>query len=385
MPTVLRKLLLLSLVITATVLSTWLVFFITIELFPGLLDRFLLTGIHYYALKQRYVTDAELVFVYRHTGYIFRWWFTGDLHRYGISPEAVEYAATYDGHGFRKSSAGPPYDTAVIGDSYIEFGETDEITFPEVLGRQTGLSVMNLGRAWYGPHQYLELFRRYAVSARPRYAVLCFFAGNDFDDITEYEKWKAEGRYYFYRRDVLARFLKVSEETFGLVARKTRWLFGKKTNSATVDRSTFGIVEVGDHKVPMAFAYWERDIIGRERAVLKAILSEFKGVAESQGITTILVYVPTATQVHAGGYSRESHPAFIERVKSIKGDPSLDAVSRIADELKIKLINLLPVFRAEAGRGRLLYYPFDTHWNPEGRRVAAALVAPVLSQEIGQP
>jgi hypothetical protein len=380
MSTVLRKLLLLSLVITATVLSTWLVFFITIELFPGLLDRFPLAGIHYYALKQRYMTDAELVFVYRHTGYVFRWWFTGDLHRYGISPEAVEYAATYDGHGFRKSSAGPPYDIAVIGDSYIEFGETDEITFPELLRRQTGLSVMNLGRAWYGPHQYLELFRRYAVSARPRYALLCFFAGNDFDDITEYEKWKVAGRYYFYRRGVLARFLKVSEETFGLMAHKTRSVFGEKKNSTTRDPSTFGIIEVGDRRVPMAFAYWERDIIGHERGVLKAILREFKVIAESQRIKPILVYVPTATQVHAGRYSRESHPAFIERVESLRGDPSLDSVSRIADELKIKFINLLPVLRAEAGRGRLLYYPFDTHWNPEGRRVAAAFVASFLDQ-----
>jgi hypothetical protein len=56
----LRRLLLLSLVFSATLFGTWLLFFITIELFPGLLERLPLAGIRYYSLKQRYVTDPEL-------------------------------------------------------------------------------------------------------------------------------------------------------------------------------------------------------------------------------------------------------------------------------------------------------------------------------------
>jgi hypothetical protein len=35
----------------------------------------------------------------------------------------------------------------------------------------------------------------------------------------------------------------------------------------------------------------------------------------------------------------------------------------------------LSVFKNKAAEGHLLYYPFDTHWNVEGRRTAAAFIA----------
>jgi hypothetical protein len=146
----------------------------------------------------------------------------------------------------------------------------------------------------------------------------------------------------------------------------------------TPDPSTFGIIDAGGQKVPMAFAYWEREVTGQQVAALKAVLNEVKAVSEDQRIIAILVYVPTATHVHAGRYSAESSPEFIARVKSLQGNPSLEALSPIAKELGIELINLLPVFQAEAKRGRLLYYPFDTHWNAEGRRTAAAFVTSFL-------
>jgi hypothetical protein len=40
-------------------------------------------------------------------------------------------------------------------------------------------------------------------------------------------------------------------------------------------------------------------------------------------------------------------------------------------QLTLPLSNLLPVFAQHAAAGRLLYYPFDTHWNREGIQVAA--------------
>ncbi len=331
----LRRLVRSVLFILVTLFSSWALFFFVIEVFPDLLNRLPLGGNHYYALKQRYVTHPELVFVYRRTDPVARWSFTGDLHRYGIPVKPIEYVATYDTHGFRKNSSGPPYDVAVIGDSYIEIGETDDVTFAEMLKGEVGLS-----RAWYGSQQYLELFKCYAVPARPRYVIFCFFAGNVFNDITEYERWKAEGRYYFYRRSILARFLLASKEIFGFLVRKTMFFQGQ--TPITPDPYTFGIIDAGGQKVSMAFAYWEREVTGQQVAALKAVLNEVKAVSEDQRIIPILVYVPTATHVHAGRYSAESSPEFIARVKSLQGNPSLEALSPIAKELGIELINLLP-------------------------------------------
>jgi SGNH hydrolase-like domain, acetyltransferase AlgX len=50
----------------------------------------------------------------------------------------------------------------------------------------------------------------------------------------------------------------------------------------------------------------------------------------------------------------------------------------LAKQLNIPFIDLCPVFEASARDGKLLYYPFDTHWNSEGREVAAAFVAKTL-------
>ena len=40
----------------------------------------------------------------------------------------------------------------------------------------------------------------------------------------------------------------------------------------------------------------------------------------------------------------------------------------------------LPAFRSLAREGKVLYYPFDTHWNPLGRRTAAEILAASLHE-----
>jgi hypothetical protein len=215
--------------------------------------------------KKEYVSDPTLVFVYRQTNYVHRIRFVGDLFSpdYKIPVELVDYAATYNGDGFRKNSSHSPYDIAVIGDSYIEFGENDEKTFTELLKRETGLSVVNLGRGWYGPYQYLELLKRYALVAKPKYVLFAFCAGNDFNDITQYEAWKAGGQYYFYRdldnKNIISRFALATEDIGHYLTRKIKSVLTTK-NRARLDSSFFGIIRIGNKKVPMVFPRWENEI-----------------------------------------------------------------------------------------------------------------------------
>jgi hypothetical protein len=51
------------------------------------------------------------------------------------------------------------------------------------------------------------------------------------------------------------------------------------------------------------------------------------------------------------------------------------AMIRLCENLQITLIDFAPWFDSLAKKGDLLYYPFDTHWNPEGRESAAAYIA----------
>ena len=214
--------------------------------------------------------------------------------------------ATYDWRGFRKNSSGPPYDIAVIGDSYIEIGESDETTFTEFLAHETALSVLNLGRAWYGPYQYLELLKRYVLDAKPQYVFFCFFAGNDLEDIKHYEQWKAGGRYYFYKdidnQSILSRLMLATHDTWRFLERKTTSMFIPRSK-VKLEWSKIGIIGLEDKKVPMFFDYWEKEITNEQYTTLKSIISQFKLICEAKHIIPILIYIPTASQVYAELYS----------------------------------------------------------------------------------
>jgi hypothetical protein len=43
-----------------------------------------------------------------------------------------------------------------------------------------------------------------------------------------------------------------------------------------------------------------------------------------------------------------------------------------------RFIDLTPAFVEAVGRGELLYYPYDTHWNQAGHDLAAQVIAEAL-------
>ena len=68
---------------------------------------------------------------------------------------------------------------------------------------------------------------------------------------------------------------------------------------------------------------------------------------------------------------------FLVHATEVAGDPVPpdEALSAIAAELDLELIDLLPPFRKAARAGELLYHPYDTHWNSAGRQRAAEHMA----------
>jgi hypothetical protein len=376
-----------SLLLVGCAFASWVLVFLAFEISPGLLEKVPLDGIKYYALKSRYVSDPDLVFTYRTSGRPRRSGsvFLGDVYspRYGAAPEPVEYSMTHDERGFRIGSSKPPYDISVIGDSYVEFGERDDLTFPELLRAATGMSVQSLGRGWYGPDQYVTLLERFAVPERPQLALFCFFAGNDFDDLWHFDQWRAGGQYHFYENldslPIWKRFNRSTRETVEFLAARLG-LGSRDTGPAGVDDSRLGLIDLGDGVQLMALTYWEREIYPHQLDRLRSVLASFNSTAERAGIEVIIVYIPTATQIYAEMHTPESNSAFIERVRASPGNPSRNAVLRVSGELDLEVIDLLPEFAALASEGRLLYYRFDTHWNVEGRRAAANAIAARLSR-----
>ncbi len=84
-------------------------------------------------------------------------------------------------------------------------------TLSQRLETISGLKVANLGVAGYGPFQYLEVLKRYALPLKPKYALFVFYAGNDIEDMRSYRKWETEGGYhtaYLLSRSFLVRYLR---------------------------------------------------------------------------------------------------------------------------------------------------------------------------------
>lgn len=362
---------------------------------PGLLGA---TGIPYFELRARFRADPELVMVPRRTGHERRFQFRGDLHNPDddMPDPAMDYRASYSESGFRTNSSEPPYDALVIGDSFVEFAESDSTTVSELLADATGLSTYNLGRGWYGPYQYVELLRRHGLERDPDFALAFFFEGNDAEDAREYERWRDGGSYYHFGRTQAPLPERFATATFDLIsflqwetARRLGvrpWLADALGHEDPLVVRNTGRVEVGGEATRMKFGYWP---VGGDRSVdaildtprwraARRALERFRDTASANGITPIVVFLPTKVTTYVGqieevpGRYRGREPG-----DSAPEDRPVRAraLAAVARELDVPFLDLTADFRAAAVDRPLLFHPQDTHWAARGRRVAAEAVA----------
>lgn len=140
-----------------------------------------------------------------------------------------------------------------------------------------------------------------------------------------------------------------------------------------------GVIRVGAQAVPMVFGEWnpegsaEQLLATAEWQALHALLTEFHHLCRAEGILPVLLYIPSKSQVYAEYALPHSGRRFLQaaaRQHPIRTN-MVEAITTLAQQIELPLINLLPSFEQQAEAGRLLYYPFDTHWSGEGIQAAA--------------
>lgn len=409
-------------------IASSLLLFALLELSPALRRAAAPDGIRYYGLQRRYVSDPVLVFVpapgtQRPQEAVTR----GDLYaaRHGVDVPPIRFRTSWNEWGFRTNAGAPPWHALVIGDSYVEIGESDDDTLSERLHRATGRSAFNLGRGWYGPHQYVELLRRFGPATRPRYALFCFFAGNDVENVEEYVRWSRGGSYYDWgtaqRAFPVRYWVALGDARRWLGDRLEDWWrrprpgppaavaaappvlppAARPPDLAPAPASSetpmpilrgpahprVGVVALGGEHVPMRFAYRPQPrpaaalLASPGWTMLRERLAEFRAIAEADGIVPIVVYVPTKFEVYAPLLTPESGVEVRAEAETLRPflDSSAEALRTVAGAVGVELVDLLPDFRAHAASGELLYYPFDSHWNAAGRQAAAEQIAPRLA------
>ena len=376
--------------------SASLLAFASLEAFPGLLDHVDLWPIEYYAIKTWYVPHPTLVLTKRRTSFTEEGSFEGDLYsvEYGVDAPRIHYVRTYDENGFRVGQSRPPFDAVVIGDSYIEAGETDSDTLGEHLHALSGRSVSSLGRGFYGPYQYVELLKLFALKEKPEYVLFCFFDGNDIADIAQYQRWRETGSYYFFydlsTKSWFQRYRAAGADTWGYL--RTQFVaYWTRSRPAEGIHPSLGVLRLGGRDVRVRVAYWSRRRSANQLLAsdgwqaLRTLVREFQRLSLEASITPVLVYIPTKAQIYAEYATAESGDEFLaNRELELRfHDDSLEAATRLARMLGIRFIPLTGRFRELAAEGALLYHAFDTHWNSEGRRVAGQVIAESLGWKPG--
>lgn len=368
------------------------------ELFPPLIEPLHLDEIWYYDYKAHYLPDEKLAYKYKplisKKGDKFRGGQYSPIFRAQVAPLKFEWMI--DKEGFRNSRVKALSDIVVIGDSYIDSGENEADTFGKRLEKLLGLSVTNLGVAGYGPFQYLEVLRRYGIKKKPKFAFFCFYEGNDLGDISKYLDWKRGGDYLgsgslsygFVRRNISA-VTATTDYITGTMRTRAQLIFNKLRQNEDIhpDIVVLNLGKGGYHRVLLS-RHTPRstdEILGSvEGKELRKILKEFEDVSGANNILPIILYIPVATHIYAEYSTEESGKNWLKiRRYAINAKANTEnAVVHLARELDIELISLTPAFESAAKEGRLLYYPLDTHWNSEGRAIAAAFVAQRLRNKL---
>lgn len=323
-----------------------------------------------------YVPDPELVFRGIPTKGLYR--FSGDSYSpaFGVEPVPIEGVTEINQAGFAEDGSSGAPEVILFGDSFLQLGSGVSDMFVSHFRRASGRSSSSFALAWYGPHQYLELFRRFGVSSGARQAVFCIFGGNDLRDMREYLHWQKGGRFYHFRLSSSwgENLLEALKDVFFL----SRVDHGLPRQS--LKKSDLMELRLGKTAFPVYLAHYveprdsEAILRSEEGMALANILREFRSLSEERGIKPYVFFVPSSMQIY-GRYLSKGGPGEGAVFHSFE-----HAVRSISRQEGVSFIDAVPAFEAAAKRGEFLYHPFDTHWNARGRELASAL----LAEELGK-
>jgi hypothetical protein len=117
-----------------------------------------------------------------------------------------------------------------------------------------------------------------------------------------------------------------------------------------------------------------------EFQAIRNIFTQFREVCQTNGITPVILYIPTALQIYAPYTTGTSGSHWLQvRGRQIAARQNTErAIKVVADESRVDLVSLTPVFQRAAAEGKMVYYALDAHWNAEGREIAARFIADTL-------
>lgn len=284
----------------------------------------------------------------------------------------------YDRLGFRNDHDIEQAPVVVIGDSFAESGLVGrEDLISSRLARRLGLEVANLGQSGYGPQQELIVLRRYGLKLQPRLVLWLFFEGNDLRDLRRYdrvmESWD----------DEMSRLHGARQRTLSLsVLRLLTALTEPPVQQDQVmarRRSCTVRHPLTDESTRLYFAFAGEPLTEQDRTSLRKtreILLQADRLCNDSGARLVLVYVPTKFRVYQNTceYPDESD------MTSWRVNDLPQQMESWAAEHGISYVDLVRPLQEGAGRGELVFFQDDGHWNARGNEIATETILDYLER-----
>lgn len=285
-----------------------------------------------------------------------------------------------DENGFRNPLGITKADVVFVGDSFTEAGSVpEEETFAQQFHSQTKLSVVNLGRGYYGPQQELIVLKRYGFKYDPRLVIWQIFEGNDLTDATRFAKWKADlGQH----DSILLRYTK-SSIIGALLARTMPAPFGSPRMFEDRSGQT-GRLFVDYSYVPDEPA---REPLGM--AETRKAIEEGYNSCQSHGVKLLVIFIPIKVRV-MGPYIRfndETDRNFY--LPGGKQDSDTDfgsEVAKLCKQLGCPFMDMTAALRRRAAEDNRKIYSTaqDSHLDTDGLAVVAQTLAEWMRTNLNQ-
>lgn len=303
------------------------------------------------------------------------------------------HTVVWDENGFRvpamQRESYADYPIVTLGDS---FTDAWMVQFPwgDVLARELDTPVLNLSYRGYGPLEEAEIMRQYGKDEH-QWVLVGFFEGNDLQNVrTSLEQ--------------------ENKNPFELLVRE-----------AIEPEPEIVLSEDGNYRYPLAlyigsdfyelafydFYLWilnaERQTYADSKNVAELGKALQKIVEASHGACVGLVYMPEKGHIYfpyaepfgrrwilENGYETIlAENGWLEPAKVgtlefetflSKLDNQRDVVKELVEGMGVHFIDLTPAFQQKAAESNLLYFKYDTHWNPEGHELAGQTVAEYIQK-----
>ncbi len=305
-----------------------------------------------------------------------------------------------DSRGFRNRQALERADVVVLGDSFAAGSRvSDEQVWTEILARQIGRPLYNLGASGCYPEAYLGNFLAHGRQLRPRTVLLTLYEGNDL------RPRAAPGDRGAGDPGILENLRQTGKASLawkGIVAASKRWLEPWGCGAARDlyrRRMAWMPLEVAGSGFRHHYAFKPKRLsyLAASREELRAstgwratadVLGSFARLSREEGFRLVVLFVPSKPHVVLPlvaasipeqsfreflGYRMDAPPGLETVLERL--DVPESAVSELAGRLGVDFLSLTAPLREAVARGQQVYYTYDQHWSPAAHPVVALEVA----------